>query len=103
MGFGKKLKLYLKENRLKQLEFAKSIGVNPSQLNKVLNEERYPSYEMLQNVALYFPKLDLNWLLRADTEVSEAPGDYVRGSTPRVLVDEIEEKIQLLKATLPKE
>src|SRR5690606_3691061 len=64
MGLGKKLKMLINNRGLTQRQFADEIGENITQLNKVLNEERVPSYEMLSKSLTYFKDIDLNWLLK---------------------------------------
>jgi len=64
MGFGKKLKVLLKNNGLSQRKYAEAIEENETQLSKVITEERSPSFEMLQKTVNYFKDVDLNWWLR---------------------------------------
>ncbi|HNP68183.1 MAG TPA: helix-turn-helix transcriptional regulator [Aequorivita sp.] len=71
MGFGKKLKVLLKENGLSQLKYAEEISENLTQVNKVLNEERSPSFDMIQKTIAYFDKVDLNWFFRDEYETGD--------------------------------
>lgn len=103
MGIGTKLKVLLKNEGLSQRQFAEKIGENVTQLNKVLNGDRSPSFEMLEKTLAHFKDVDLNWLLKDEYKtdgpiplVSENKAAY----SPDVINDilKIEELILNLKS-----
>jgi len=106
MSVGKKLKKVLKEKKLKQYEFALAIDENITQVNKVLNDQRFISYEMLDKIMKFFPDLDMNWLLREDASqrnfVNETEEAYVAYRSPEKMIADIEKDLQLLKASFSK-
>ena len=52
--FRKILKEFLAENSLTQSEFARKIGVKPSQVNEWLKGKAKPGYDYLKRMALSF-------------------------------------------------
>lgn len=45
---------FLKENNLSQTQFAKKIGVKPSQVSEWLRGKAKPGYDMLRQISLSF-------------------------------------------------
>ncbi|MDC7994432.1 helix-turn-helix domain-containing protein [Altibacter sp. HG106] len=68
------MKQVLKEKGLKQKEFAEQNEISTIQLNKVLNDVRDPSFDLLMKFVHHFPDVDLNWLF--DTDSSRSPEDH---------------------------
>ena len=48
------LKNFLTENQLTQTDFAKQVGVKPSQVSEWLKEKAKPSYDLLKQICLAF-------------------------------------------------
>ena len=71
MRVGKKLKILINNKGLTQREFAEAIEENVTQVNKVLNGDRNPSYEMLCKSLSFFNDIDLNWLMRDNYSLNE--------------------------------
>lgn len=71
MGVGKKLKILINNKGLTQREFAEAIEENVTQVNKVLNGDRNPSYELLIKSLSFFNDIDLNWLMRDNYNLNE--------------------------------
>lgn len=106
MSLGSKLKKVLKDKKLKQKEFASAIDENLTQLNKVLNDQRPISIEMLTKVVKYFPDLDINWLVREDAErrhfANESSPEYYTPKSMDQLLNEIEHTVSRVRSMLPK-
>lgn len=64
MEVGNKIKALIKGRGLTQSQFADLIDENLTQLNKVLNGDRDPSFELLGKILNEFHEVDLNWLFR---------------------------------------
>ena len=105
MTAGEKLRQVLKENNLKQYEFAEAIGESLSNLNKVLRGERNVSSAMIEKIIGYFPDIDLNWFLKDDVTirnmVNEEGDTYLKQSNPTQILQNMEEEIKALKSILP--
>ena len=48
------LQSFLQENRLTQTDFAKRVGIKPSQVCEWLKEKAKPSYDLLKQICLAF-------------------------------------------------
>ncbi len=109
MGLGSRLKEVLKDKKLKQNQFAKEIDENLTQLNKVLNDQRPISIEMLTKVAKRFPDLDINWLFREDAErrrlvnEEDVEKQYYTPKHAEHLLGDIEYSVERLRKMLPEE
>lgn len=99
MSLGNRMKSTLKKSGLKQREFAEQVEQDLTSLNKVLNGERTPSYELLEKFISFFPDLDLNWLMRDNYHPSEDYAVLNEDSHPYNIMGDIE-KIEGLLADL---
>lgn len=103
MDLGKKIGLLLKDNGLSQRKFAEEIEVNHVNMNQYIKGTRIPPSDVILKIVKYFPKLDLNWLLREENTMSiveEEKAAYEKPITPEVLIENIERNLTELKARL---
>lgn len=102
-----RFKEYLDKEGLKQRNVAEKLGQSVTYFNKVLNGKVNFTHEMLVQIAKEFPKLDMNWLFKGGESpemthprVSESVDTY---GNPLNLVNDIEEKVKILKSLLTQE
>jgi transcriptional regulator with XRE-family HTH domain len=104
MDFGEKLALLLKEKGLSQAKFAREMEVNSVSVNQYIKGTRTPPVEFIQKVIDYFPEVDLNWLLREESNTTmmlqDAQAVYNVPITPATLIESIEKNLKELKAQL---
>jgi transcriptional regulator with XRE-family HTH domain len=104
MGIGRKLKVFFKENNLKQTQVAAEIKESPIQLNLVLNDKRTPSFEMLVKLIDTYKNLNVTSLFRDEDvskiTVSEPDIAYNNDSKVQEHLTNIEEELRKLKQCL---
>ena len=105
MGVGKKMKIILDKNHIKQAVFAQENNESFSTLNKVLNGYRPPTLELIIKFKKKFPNVDLNWLLIEENSselkiISEPDITYNKTATALEKLKEIDDKMKDLKLIL---
>jgi transcriptional regulator with XRE-family HTH domain len=66
MGFVERLKSYMNENNLKQIDLAKELQINRSSLSNILNERRKPSNDFIESLSKISGKSIHYWLFGQD-------------------------------------
>lgn len=72
MEFGKKLKLLLEFEDIKQKDFAEVLHLSPSTLNGYLNYGKQPDFEIVKRIAAAL-KVSTDYLLDYNTKENEPP------------------------------
>ncbi|GGD84902.1 helix-turn-helix domain-containing protein [Planktosalinus lacus] len=98
MPVGQKIKKHLKARGISIKQFAEDLDENRSLVSNYLNDKSKPSVKFLYKTIAYFPDLDLNYLFRDHSEVSETAPVYE--TPPEKLIREIEERLNELKLQL---
>lgn len=104
MSVGQRLKQIMKQLSVNQERFSEILDIHSTTLSKILNDERFVSFEICQICHDKF-SININWLLYGsgkmkltgeDIEVCEPKPEY--GNNPwQKLADEREARIQDLK------
>lgn len=102
MNFQEKLKLYLKSTGLSQKELGEKLGYSDTMMSRYLNSNK-PNYEFLNALIEAFPKINLNYLFKDEiiNELAEESAVYTKNELG--LVEEIDQRLRLLKEKLTQE
>jgi transcriptional regulator with XRE-family HTH domain len=101
MGFGERFKSLLEQRNISQKDFANKFGLHTGQVSRILNGEN-PSSTFIMAAVNFFPKDVYFLFFGADEQALNEPGsDYEKPHNPIQIILEIEEKLKLLRDTLP--
>lgn len=104
MEFGDRVLALMKKEGLSQRQLAERTGEHNTAISSYLSGRRKPKVEFIMRIIEVFPKADLNWLFRGETEASYTVHDeqerYEIPQTPELLVENIEKNVKKLKALL---
>mgnify|MGYP000732650087 CR=1 FL=1 len=104
MTFGDKLKQVIKRSGHNQSDFAEVIEESFSTLNKVLNNHRPPTFELILKVVSIQPDIDLNWLIRDDApssnDLNEPTLNYKKSAEVNKIMAAIDKNVNTLRAVL---
>ena len=75
----------LEAEKLSQIDFAKKVGVQRSNITHVLNGRSKPSYDFLLNIIRAFPSINIEWLMTGT-------GEMYKNKEPEQKKTEIEQK-----------
>ena len=100
---GDRLKEFIKDKGLNQQDFAAEVSEKYGNLNKILNGHRDIYYDFICRLTSRFPEIDLNWLLRDDTNASQVmePMEHYKSLNASDLVAQMERVLAELKVKIP--
>ena len=101
MGFGERFKSLLIQRNINQNYFAGQYGLHTGQVSRILNGEN-PSSTFIMAAVKFFPDdLDFLFFGTGGDQLNEDGASYEKPIDPVQIIDEIEEKLKLLRNTLP--
>lgn len=104
MDFGDRVRALMKKEGISQNQLAEKTGEHSTAISSYLSGRRKPKVEFIMNLIQVFPKADLNWLFRGESNAQNVANDeqatYLIPETPEILIENIEENARKLKALL---
>jgi transcriptional regulator with XRE-family HTH domain len=73
----------LEAEKLSQIEFAKKVGVQRSNITHVLNGRSKPSYDFLLNIIRAFPNINIEWIMTGTGEMYKNKEPEPKKSEPK--------------------
>lgn len=99
MGHRDNLRYFLKEKGLSQKEAGERLGYKPAMMSRYLNDLDW-NWDFISSLIKCFPDIDLNSVLKEGLNKNGSDSSQGRDLDSLLIIEEIEQKLSSLKASL---